>query len=154
MIKTYGNLVSDDNLLGANILTNKGISLPNNPDGTHNPGFSPFFLVGSGYAYSLIYITNSRGYTGNTLYSSVSSYHSQTVSNIYIGSITSPDVLPSHAWESYVAFPLRCLVSTNNGLMNKEIGSDSDSDFSPDSHLDFSYSSALTLTLILYSHHY
>ena len=106
-------LVSDDE--GSDVAhANGGITLPGNANATHNIELSPFFLTHSGRGrdpYNSEYAIIWRG-QGSYLWSNVSN----AIANdraYYL--IADSNVLPSFSYTRLYPFPLRCLVSTNNG---------------------------------------
>ncbi len=97
---------------------NKGATLPANPHATHDVELSPLFLDRVGYVELTNVITKLPTYV--TPYRCEQGYASSRSSTnatySYYAGFTLNILLPSsHAGDTTHGFPLRCLVSTNNG---------------------------------------
>ena len=100
--------MSDDDLNDSN-RSNAGITLPEGVGATYSISLSPLFVNHNGRNEAEGAI-NYRGRLGR-LWSSKST----SINRSYFLDVTSNDIAPSHYYWRYLAYSLRCLVSTNNG---------------------------------------
>ena len=111
------NLVSDDDKNG-DWTTNRGVTLPNGVDATYNASLSPLFIVRSGRIRidtqddNIEEHVSSRG-SGSYSLSRVIFGLYWSYGSHYLSAGT--NVQPSDRNAQTFVFPLRCLVSTNNG---------------------------------------